>query len=170
MCLVHGSKEDASIHNQPVEQISVDVERVAGASEPIVKTLSRDEHFKVSLVDGPEWRRRLRTGRTDVAVVPASAAVVASGRSDLPNQINNVLAFPGVFRGLLDARATEITDGMLVAAAEALAGVVKDDELNANYIIPSVFDHQVTTAVAHAVAEQARHEPGATAEVRDTLA
>jgi malate dehydrogenase (oxaloacetate-decarboxylating) len=97
------------------------------------------------------------------------AAVVASGRSDLPNQINNVLAFPGVFRGLLDARATEITDGMLVAAAEALSAVVRDDQLNANYIIPSVFDHEVTTAVAHAVAEQARHEPGATAEVRDPI-
>jgi malate dehydrogenase (oxaloacetate-decarboxylating) len=96
------------------------------------------------------------------------AAVVASGRSDLPNQINNVLAFPGVFRGLLDARATEITDGMLVAAARALSAVVRDDQLNANYIIPSVFDHEVTTAVAHAVAEQARHEPGATAEVGDT--
>jgi len=95
------------------------------------------------------------------------AAVVASGRSDLPNQINNVLAFPGVFRGLLDARATEITDGMLLAAAEALAAVVRDDQLNANYIIPSVFDPAATEAVAHAVAEQARSEPGATAEVTD---
>ena len=95
------------------------------------------------------------------------AAVVASGRSDLPNQINNVLAFPGVFRGLLDARATEITDGMLLAAADALAAVVRDDQLNANYIIPSVFDPEVTQAVAAAVADQARHEPGATAQVRD---
>jgi malate dehydrogenase (oxaloacetate-decarboxylating) len=94
------------------------------------------------------------------------ATVVASGRSDLPNQINNVLAFPGVFRGLLDARATEITDGMLLAAAEALAAVVRDDQLNANYIIPSVFDPAVTQAVAAAVADQARHEPGATASVR----
>src|SRR3712207_2062696 len=93
------------------------------------------------------------------------ASIVASGRSDLPNQINNVLAFPGVFRGLLDARATEISDGMLLAAADALAAVVKDDQLNANYIIPSVFDHEVTTAVAAAVADQARHEPGATVQV-----
>jgi malate dehydrogenase (oxaloacetate-decarboxylating) len=93
------------------------------------------------------------------------AAVVASGRSDLPNQINNVLAFPGVFRGLLDARATEISDGMLLAAAAALAGVVTDDQLNANYIIPSVFDPAVTPAVAAAVADQARHEPGATVAV-----
>ena len=93
------------------------------------------------------------------------AAIVASGRSDLPNQINNVLAFPGVFRGLLDARATEISDGMLLAAADALAAVVRDDQLNANFIIPSVFDPAVTAAVAAAVAEQARHEPGATVEV-----
>ncbi|NEK58906.1 NAD-dependent malic enzyme [Geodermatophilus sabuli] len=95
------------------------------------------------------------------------AAVVASGRSDLPNQINNVLAFPGVFRGLLDARAREISDGMLLAAAEAIAAVVRDDQLNANYIIPSVFDPAVTKAVAAAVAEQARQEPGATAPVTD---
>ncbi|MGY1741251.1 MULTISPECIES: malic enzyme-like NAD(P)-binding protein [unclassified Blastococcus] len=84
------------------------------------------------------------------------AAVVASGRSDLPNQINNVLAFPGVFRGLLDARATEIDTAMLLAAAEALAAIVRDDQLNANYIIPSVFDPAVTTAVAQAVADAAR--------------
>ena len=71
------------------------------------------------------------------------AAIVACGRSDLPNQINNVLAFPGVFRGLLDARATEISDGMLLAAADALAAVVRDDQLNANFIIPSVFDPEV---------------------------
>ncbi|WP_299959830.1 NAD-dependent malic enzyme [uncultured Modestobacter sp.] len=93
------------------------------------------------------------------------AAVVASGRSDLPNQINNVLAFPGVFRGLLDARAKEIRPGMLLAAADALAAVVGDDQLNANYIIPSVFDPAVATAVASAVEESARAEPGATAEV-----
>jgi malate dehydrogenase (oxaloacetate-decarboxylating) len=93
------------------------------------------------------------------------AAVVASGRSDLPNQINNVLAFPGVFRGLLDARAKEIRPGMLLAAADALAAVVRDDQLNANYIIPSVFDPAVTQAVAAAVEQSARAEPGATAEV-----
>ncbi len=95
------------------------------------------------------------------------ATIVASGRSDLPNQINNVLAFPGVFRGLLDARATEISDGMLLGAADALAAVVRDDQLNANFIIPSVFDPAVTAAVAAAVAEQARQEPGATAQLRD---
>jgi malate dehydrogenase (oxaloacetate-decarboxylating) len=107
------------------------------------------------------------TPEVDPVRARAHAAVVASGRSDMPNQINNVLAFPGVFRGLLDARATEITDGMLLAAADALAAVVKDDQLNANYIIPSVFDPEVRTAVAAAVADQARQEPGSTARVRD---
>src|SRR5688500_9941026 len=93
------------------------------------------------------------------------ASIVASGRSDLPNQINNVLAFPGVFRGRLDARATEISDGMLLAAAGALAAVVTDDQLNASFLIRSAFDPAVATAVAAAGAGQARHEPGATAEV-----
>src|SRR3954470_9967561 len=93
------------------------------------------------------------------------AAVVASGRSDLPNQINNVLAFPGVFRGLLDARAKEIRPGMLLAAADALAAVVRDGQLNANYIVPSVFDPAVTQAVAAAVEQSARAEPGATVKV-----
>jgi malate dehydrogenase (oxaloacetate-decarboxylating) len=79
------------------------------------------------------------------------AAVVASGRSDFPNQINNVLAFPGVFRGLLDARAKEITTQMLLKAAEAIAHVVKDDELNANFIIPTVFHPDVPKAVAAAI-------------------
>ena len=83
------------------------------------------------------------------------AAVVATGRSDFPNQINNVLAFPGVFRGLLDAQATEITDDMLLAAAEAIANVVSPDQLNASYIVPSVFDENVSKAVARAVVEAA---------------
>ena len=79
------------------------------------------------------------------------AAVIATGRSDYPNQINNVLAFPGVFRGLLDAQSRTITDGMLVAAARALADVVTADELGPNYIIPSVFHPDVAAAVAAAV-------------------
>ncbi|MEO9322390.1 NAD-dependent malic enzyme [Nocardioides sp. C4-1] len=79
------------------------------------------------------------------------AAVVASGRSDYPNQINNVLAFPGVFRGLLDARAHEVTVDMLLRAAEAIALVVKDDELNPSFIIPTVFHPDVPKAVANAI-------------------
>ena len=85
------------------------------------------------------------------------AAVVATGRSDYPNQINNVLAFPGVFRGALDVRAREITPAMELAAAEALAAVVAHDELSADYIVPSVFDRRVAPTVAKAVAEAAEH-------------
>jgi malate dehydrogenase (oxaloacetate-decarboxylating) len=87
----------------------------------------------------------------DPAVAREHAAVVATGRSDYPNQINNVLAFPGVFRGLLDASAHTIDDSLLVAAAEAISSVVTDQELNANYIIPSVFHSDVHTRVANAV-------------------
>jgi malate dehydrogenase (oxaloacetate-decarboxylating) len=81
--------------------------------------------------------------------------VLATGRSDYPNQINNVLAFPGVFRGALDLRATEITREMEVAAAHAVANVVKPEELEADYIVPSVFNREVAPAVAEAVAEAA---------------
>lgn len=80
------------------------------------------------------------------------ATVVATGRSDFANQINNVLAFPGVFRGLIDAHACEVTDEALLAAAQAIASVVSDDELSARHIVPSVFDERVTPAVARAVA------------------
>jgi malate dehydrogenase (oxaloacetate-decarboxylating) len=82
-------------------------------------------------------------------------AVLATGRSDYPNQINNVLAFPGVFRGALDVRASEITEGMKLAAARAIASVITDDELGAEYIIPSVFNRRVSEAVAEAVAKAA---------------
>jgi malate dehydrogenase (oxaloacetate-decarboxylating) len=87
----------------------------------------------------------------DPAIARKYAAVVATGRSDQPNQINNVLAFPGIFRGLLDARITKITDQMLVAAAEAIASCVSDDQLNANFIVPSVFDQNVVQKVAASV-------------------
>jgi malate dehydrogenase (oxaloacetate-decarboxylating) len=87
----------------------------------------------------------------DPGVARQHATVVATGRSDYPNQINNVLAFPGVFRGLLDASAHTVADTLLVAAAEAIAHVVTEDQLNANYIIPSVFHADVHTAVASAV-------------------
>ncbi|MGE5719298.1 MAG: NAD-dependent malic enzyme [Nocardioidaceae bacterium] len=94
----------------------------------------------------------------DPAAARRHAAVVATGRSDYPNQINNVLAFPGVFRGLLDAHASGIDNSVLVAAAEAVAAAVSEDELNADYIIPSVFHPDVHKSVAAAVrhaAEQA---------------
>jgi malate dehydrogenase (oxaloacetate-decarboxylating) len=89
------------------------------------------------------------------------AAVVATGRSDYPNQINNVLAFPGVFRGLLDAQSRMVTDDMLVAAARALAGVVSSAEIGPHYIIPSVFNPDVSPAVAAAVRDAAGGRPAA---------
>lgn len=84
------------------------------------------------------------------------AAVVSTGRSDFPNQVNNVLAFPGIFRGALDVRATRINEEMKIAAAKAIAGCVSDDELNADYILPHAFDPRVKDAVARAVAQAAR--------------
>ncbi|MFE3939307.1 NADP-dependent malic enzyme, partial [Streptomyces goshikiensis] len=91
----------------------------------------------------------------DPAVARQTAAVVATGRSDFPNQINNVLVFPGVFRGLLDAQSRTVNTEMRRAAASALADVVGEDELNANYIIPSVFNDKVAGAVAGAVRKAA---------------
>jgi malate dehydrogenase (oxaloacetate-decarboxylating) len=87
----------------------------------------------------------------DPVIARKYATVVATGRSDQPNQINNVLAFPGIFRGLLDANANKITDELLIAAAEAIASCVSPSQLNASFIIPSVFDPQVVTKVAAAV-------------------
>jgi len=88
--------------------------------------------------------------------IEAGAAVVGTGRSDYPNQINNVLAFPGIFRGALDVRASDINDAMKIAAAKAIASFVTDDKLSSDYIIPSVLDKSVAKAVAEAVAQAAR--------------
>lgn len=88
--------------------------------------------------------------------IEAGAAVVGTGRSDYPNQINNVLAFPGIFRGALDVRASDINDAMKIAAAKAIASFVTDDKLAPDYIIPSVLDKSVAQAVAKAVAQTAR--------------
>jgi malate dehydrogenase (oxaloacetate-decarboxylating) len=93
-------------------------------------------------------------------VTPEEAApyarIIATGRSDYPNQINNVLCFPGIFRGALDVRARDITEEMKMAAARGIAGIVKDDELREDYVIPSVFNRDVCDAVAAAVADQAK--------------
>jgi len=96
------------------------------------------------------------TPEVDPVAAHAYAKVVATGRSDFPNQINNVLAFPGVFRGALDAKARFITEEMKVAAARAIAAVITPEELRPEYIIPSVFNERVATAVAAAVAEVAQ--------------
>lgn len=84
------------------------------------------------------------------------AKVVSTGRSDFPNQINNVLAFPGVFRGAFDVRASDINDEMKIAASQALANLISEEELSPDYIIPKAFDKRVGPAVANAVAEAAR--------------
>ncbi len=93
----------------------------------------------------------------DPAVATKYAKVVATGRSDYPNQINNVLAFPGIFKGALEVGATQITKGMKLAAAKALAGVVGDD-VAVDHVIPSVFDQRVSPSVAEAVAKAARED------------
>ena len=100
--------------------------------------------------------------------VAGLAAVVATGRSDYPNQINNVLAFPGVFRGALDIRASAITSEMEFAAAHAIASVVKPDELDPELIVPSVFNPEVLTAVSAAAAQAAGRSasPGSAAAPR----
>ncbi|MFS3127608.1 NAD-dependent malic enzyme [Nocardioides sp. Bht2] len=117
----------------------------------------------------PEWIKEMAPeaivfalANPDPEVDPAEAAkhaaVVASGRSDYPNQINNVLAFPGVFRGLLDAKASHVTDEMLLRAAEAIAHVVTDEELHPSFIIPSVFHPDVAKRVAAAIAGRPLHK------------
>jgi malate dehydrogenase (oxaloacetate-decarboxylating) len=102
-------------------------------------------------------------------VKPEEAApyvrVMATGRSDYPNQINNVLAFPGVFRGALDVRAPKITEEMKLAAAQGIAAVVGNDELDEDYIIPSVFNRDVSQAVARAVAEEAERSGASRATI-----
>ena len=85
----------------------------------------------------------------------AGAYIVGTGRSDFPNQINNVLAFPGIFRGALDAHATKITEEMKLAASYAIANVIADNELSVDYIVPSPFDKRVVEAVSKAVANKA---------------
>ncbi len=105
-------------------------------------------------------------------VSPEEAApyvrIMATGRSDYPNQINNVLAFPGVFRGALDVRARQITERMRVAAARAIAAIVTDVDLREDYIVPSVFNRDVADAVAGAVADEARAS-GTAPEAQNTI-
>jgi malate dehydrogenase (oxaloacetate-decarboxylating) len=114
---------------------------------PMLKTMNRDAVVFAMANPTPE-------------IMPEEAAphvrIMATGRSDYPNQINNVLAFPGVFRGALDVRATTINEEMKRAAAHAIAGVIPPNELHEDYIIPSVFNKEVVKAVARAVATAAQ--------------
>lgn len=126
---------------------------VAGALKPeMIRTMTKDPIIFAMANPTPEIMY-------DEAIA-AGARVMGTGRSDFPNQINNVLAFPGIFRGALDAGARDINYRMKFAAAEAIASVVKDEELKPEYIIPSIFDGRVTKAVAEAVGRAAR-ESGA---------
>ena len=122
---------------------------VAGALQPeMVKTMAKDAIVFACANPTPEiWPE---------AAKAAGAAVVATGRSDYPNQINNVLAFPGIFRGAFDVRASDINEAMKMAAARALAGLISDAELGPDCIIPKAFDPRVGPAVAAAVAQAAR--------------
>src|ERR1043165_7602009 len=124
--------------------IGVSAPNLFGAEQ--VKTMAKDAVVFALANPDPE---------IDPLEAQQHAAVVATGRSDYPNQINNVLAFPGVFRGLLDAQANTITDSMLLAAADAIADVADGDRINASFIVPSVFDAAVAPAVADAVRKAA---------------
>ena len=117
-------------------------------TEEMVKSMSQDPIIFAMANPVPEIM-------PDIAK-KAGARVVGTGRSDFPNQINNVLAFPGIFRGALDVRASDINDEMKIAAAEAIAAIIKDDELNEEYIIPDVFDEKVSRNVAKAVSKAAK--------------
>ena len=112
-------------------------------TEDMVKTMAKDPIVMAMANPVPEIMPELAK--------KAGAAVVGTGRSDFPNQINNVLAFPGIFRGALDCRATDINDEMNIAAATAIAGLIGDEELTPDYIIPAPFDKRVAPAVAAAV-------------------
>ena len=105
--------------------------------------------WKTNVLGAPRWGSYLPEAAA------AYVRIVATGRSDYPNQINNVLAFPGIFRGALDVRASAINEEMKLAAAEAIAAVVKPDELSPEYVIPSVFNREVAPLVASAVAAAA---------------
>ena len=122
-----------------------------GLSAPDVLTIEHVESMNPDPIifamanPDPEIRPEVAMGK---------ARIIATGRSDYPNQINNVLCFPGIFRGALDVRAREIDEPMKLAAAEAIAGVIPAEDLSEDYIIPSVFDERVAPAVAEAVANE----------------
>ena len=117
-------------------------------TEEMVKSMAKDPIIFAMANPTPEIM-------PDVAK-KAGVKIMGTGRSDFPNQINNVLAFPGIFRGALDANATDINDEMKIAAAYAIAGIIKDEEITPDYVIPSSFDERVAPAVAKAVMEAAK--------------
>ncbi len=128
--------------------IFVGVSKAGLVSQDMVRSMAKDPIIMAMANPTPEIMPDLAK--------EAGAAVVGTGRSDFPNQINNVLAFPGIFRGTLDVRASDINEEMKIAAANAIAGLVSDEELNPDYILPKAFDSRVGPTVAKAVAEAAR--------------
>ena len=141
---VRGSLADA----MKGADIFIGVSAPGVVTEEMIKSMAKDPIVLAMANPVPEIM-------PDIAKA-AGAAVVGTGRSDFPNQINNVLAFPGIFRGALDVRASDINEEMKIAAAKALAGLVSDEELCADYIIPKPFDPRVGKTVAAAVAQAAR--------------
>lgn len=127
--------------------VFIGVSAPGAVTTDMVKTMNRDAIIFACANPTPEiFPDEAKAG---------GAKVISTGRSDFPNQINNVLAFPGIFRGALDARASDINDAMKIAAAKALAGLISDEELSADYIIPAAFDPRVRHAVASAVKQAA---------------
>lgn len=127
--------------------IFVGVSKAGVLTQDMVRSMAKDPIVFAMANPVPEIMPEL--------AVEAGAAVVGTGRSDFPNQVNNVLAFPGIFRGLLDVRASRVTDSMKEAAARALASVIPENELRADYVLPDAFDPKVVKVVAKAVADEA---------------
>lgn len=146
------SKKAGSLADMLVgADVFIGVSAPGAVTTEMVKTMNRDAIIFACANPTPEiFPDNAKAG---------GAKVISTGRSDFPNQINNVLAFPGIFRGALDARASDINDAMKIAAAKALAGLISDEELNADYIIPAAFDPRVKDAVANAV-KQAAYDSG----------
>jgi malate dehydrogenase (oxaloacetate-decarboxylating) len=115
-------------------------------SKEMVQSMNKDPFIFAMANPDPEIDPKL--------AIEANAFVIGTGRSDYPNQINNVLAFPGLFKGALQSRAENITEEMKLCAAKAIAGIIQDDELNRDYIIPSPFDKRVVEAVSSAVIQE----------------
>ena len=146
------SKKAGSLADMLVgADVFIGVSAPSAVTTEMVKTMNRDAIIFACANPTPEiFPDDAKAG---------GAKVISTGRSDFPNQINNVLAFPGIFRGALDARASDINDAMKIAAAKALAGLISDEELNADYIIPAAFDPRVKDGVANAV-KQAAYDSG----------
>lgn len=148
-CMTNRNKETGTLEDAiKGADVFIGVSAPGTLTKEMVETMARDAIIFACANPTPEiFPEDAKAG---------GAAVIATGRSDYPNQINNVLAFPGIFRGAFDVRASDINEEMKMAAAKALADLVSDEELSADYIIPAAFDKRVGPAVAKAVAEAAR--------------